>query len=383
MESMDVVGSTPIELAMLVGSVVVLTLFVPATAVSFLGFRLRKKKSQFHQLLQRLGLTRSDAEATAEAVKQEYAASDYVLPVAFATLVTLGGSFTLILGGEFFVVEGYNLILHGMNLPDAAWTSDAFYLNEWRRLLVLGFAFLGGFLHATQEILRRLVTADLSPGTYYGAGLRILVAQMAALMLSYLAEALPGSGYPDATLPVVAFLAGVFPDRAIRYVREKVRIFSRDAEASSHELPLEMIEGMNVLHRTRLAEVGIDNAQNLAEADLVDLVLRTPFSPTQVLDWIAQAKLFVYFKDRIEALRAAGVRTVLDLQAAGTEPGLLERIAEETAGAEGGPVPLLALELVWSRIDRDPGIARLARFHAALAATTEVAPGPVPEPATA
>jgi hypothetical protein len=383
MESMHVAGNTPIELAMLVGSVVVLTLFVPATAVSFLGFRLRKKKSQFHQLLQRLGLTRSDAEATAEAVKQEYAASDYVLPVTFATLVTLGGSFTLILGGEYFVAKGYNLILHGMNLPDAEWTSDPFYLNEWRRLLVLGFAFLGGFLHATQDILRRLVTADLSPGTYYAAGLRIFVAQMAALMLSYLAEAVPGSDYPDAVLPVVAFLAGVFPDRALRYVGEKVRIFSRNAEASSHELPLDLIEGMNVLHRTRLAEVGIDNAQNLAEADLVDLVLRTPFPPTRILDWIAQAKLFVYFKDRIEALRAVGVRTVLDLQAAGAEPGLLERIAAETNGAGGGPVQLLALELVWSRIDKDPAVARIARFHAALSATAEVPATPLTAPAPA
>jgi hypothetical protein len=378
MENALAVGNTPAELAMLVGSVVVLTLFVPATAISFLGFRLKKKKSQFHELLRRLGLTEGDARTTAEAVEQEYAASDYVLPVAFATLITLGGSFTLILGGELFVVEGYNLILHGMNLPDAAWTSDPFHVNEWRRLLVLGFAFLGGFLHATRDILRRLVTADLSPGTYYAAGLRILFAQMAALMLSYLGEALPGSGYPDAALPVVAFLAGVFPDRAIRLAKEKVRIFSRDDEKASHALPLDMIEGMNVLHRTRLSEVGIDNAQNLAEADLIDLVLRTPFPPTQILDWIAQAKLFVYVKDRIEALRAVGVRTILDLKAVGSEPGLLDRIARETAGEAGEGVPLLTLELVWNRVEEDAGIARLARFQTALAATAERAPSPVP-----
>lgn len=381
METLDAVSNTPVELAMLVGSVVILTLFVPATAVSFLGFRLKKKETQFHQILRRLGLTEGDAQATVDAVKQEYSISDYVLPVTFATAVTLGGSFTLILGGEYFVVPGYNLILHGMSLPDAAWTADPFHLNEWRRLLVLGFAFLGGFLHATRDILRRLVTADLSPGTYYAAGLRILFAQVAALMLSYLAEAFPGSDYPDAALPVVAFLAGVFPDRAIRYLREKVRIFSRDEEASSHALPLDMVEGMNVLHRTRLSEVGIDNAQNLAEADLIDLVLRTPFPPTQILDWIAQAKLFVYFKDRIEALRAVGVRTVLDLEAVGREPGLLERIAQETAGAPGEGVPPLTLELVWKRVETDAGIARLRRFHDALAARGEHAPSPVPSTA--
>lgn len=382
MDGLDAIPNTPLELVMLVSQVVVLTLFVPATAISFLGFRLKKKRSQFHQLLERLGLNQGDARATAEAVKQEYAASDYVLPVGFATFVTFLGSWSLVLGGETFIVEGYNVVLHGMNLPDVAWTEDPVLLNEWRRTLVMGFAFLGGFLHATRDIIRRLVTADLSPGAYYSAGLRIIFAIVAAIMLSYLVEATPGSEYSERLLPVVAFLAGVFPDRAIRYLREKVRIFSRDDEASSHALPLDMVEGMNVLHRTRLSEVGIDNAQNLAEADLIDLLLRTPFPPAQILDWIAQAKLFVYFKDRIEALRAVGVRTVLDLRAVGREPGLLERIARETesAGTEGGAVSPLTLDLVWQRVEEDAGIARLERFQTALATTAERSPRPALPP---
>ncbi|HUP43568.1 MAG TPA: hypothetical protein VM599_10195, partial [Thermoanaerobaculia bacterium] len=308
-ESLGAVSNTPTELVMLVAYIVAVTLFMPATAVSFLGFRLRKKKSQFHQLLRRLGLNEGDAQATADAVEQEYAASDYLLPVGFATLITLVGSYTLILGGETLVVEGYNLVLQGMNVTEAPWSDNAYLLSEWRRFIVLGFAFLGGYIHSAHHLVRRLVTADLSPGTYYDTGLRISFAMVAALMLSYFVEVFPGSGYPDRGLPVLAFLAGVFPDRALRYLREKVRIFARDAETSSHELPLGMIEGMNVLHRTRLAEVGIDNAQNLAEAELIDLVLRTPFPPTQILDWIAQAKLFVCFKDRIEGLRSVGIRT--------------------------------------------------------------------------
>lgn len=362
MGSYGAISNTPLEIGILVADVVMLTLFVPATAVSFLGFRLKRKESQFHQLLERLGYSGEEARMRAAEVKQEYSVSDYVLPVGFATLVTFLGSFTLVMGGETMVVEGYNLVLHGMSLPDAAWTDDPYLLNEWRRLLVIGFAFLGGFVHATQDLSRRLVTADLSPGAYYSAGLRIVFAGVAALMLSYLVEAAPASQYPDRFLPVVAFLAGVFPDRAVRHLRERIRLFARDAEASSHELRLDRIEGMSSLHRGRLGEVGVDDAQNLAEADLVNLVLRTPFSPTQVLDWIAQAKLFVYFKDAIDALRDVGVRTILDLEHAGHEPGALERIADRTASSEGDGVPLLALELVWKRIARDAGVARLERF---------------------
>ncbi|HVS64427.1 MAG TPA: hypothetical protein VMT85_13095 [Thermoanaerobaculia bacterium] len=123
--------------------------------------------------------------------------------------------------------------------------------------------------------------------------------------------------------------------------------------------------------------MGIDNAQNLAEAELIDLVLRTPFPPTQILDWIAQAKLFVCFKDRIEGLRSVGIRTILDLREIGREPGVLQRIADETAATSGGGVPLLALEVVSSRIEGDTAIARLDRFQAALNATTERVPTPI------
>jgi hypothetical protein len=58
-----------------------------------------------------------------------------------------------------------------------------------------------------------------------------------------------------------------------------------------------MIEGINVFHKVRLGEVGIDNVQNLAEANVIGLLLKTPFNPSQLIDWIAQAKLYLYFKD--------------------------------------------------------------------------------------
>ena len=70
---------------------------------------------------------------------------------------------------------------------------------------------------------------------------------------------------------------------------------------------------MNRHHAVRLGEVGIDNGQNLAEANVVELILKTPFGPDQLLDWIAQARLYVYVKDEIRVLRRYGVRNALDL----------------------------------------------------------------------
>src|SRR6266487_5574137 len=83
------------------------------------------------------------------------------------------------------------------------------------------------------------------------------------------------------------------------------------------DLPLEMIEGINIAHKIRLNEIGIDNAQNLAEANLLELLIRTPFKPRLLIDWIGQARLYIYFKNDIVNLRKSGIRTIIDLKTSG------------------------------------------------------------------
>jgi len=118
-----------------------------------------------------------------------------------------------------------------------------------------------------------------------------------------------------------------------------------------------MIEGMNRHHEVRLGEVGIDNAQNLAEADLVELILKTPFGPAQLLDWIAQAHLYVYVKDEIQLLRRYGIRTALDLYEVAADGARLTAIATD-AGLDP-----LALSIVARRIGNDPRVGQLVEFR--------------------
>jgi hypothetical protein len=128
-------------------------------------------------------------------------------------------------------------------------------------------------------------------------------------------------------VPVIAFLCGLFPEQALQYVKEKTKAFVYRSESRADELPLDMIEGISLFHKSRLNEVGIDNAQNLAEANLVELTVRTPFKPPVLVDWIAQARLYVLFKADIGKLRDAGVRTVLDFRELATTEGQLESLA--------------------------------------------------------
>lgn len=54
-------------------------------------------------------------------------------------------------------------------------------------------------------------------------------------------------------------------------VKEQTKAFVYRTESRADELPLDMIEGISLFHKSQLNEVGIDNAQNLAQANLVKL----------------------------------------------------------------------------------------------------------------
>ena len=151
-----------------------------------------------------------------------------------------------------------------------------------------------------------------------------------------------------------------------------------------------MIEGMNRHHEVRLGEVGIDNAQNLAEANLVELILKTPFGPDQLLDWIAQAHLYVYVKDEVQVLRRYGIRNALDLYEVAADE------ARPSAIAKDAGLNPLALSTVARRIASDPRVGQLVEFRrrlgleagqgrpdATAGATNGADAGAVPAPAIA
>ena len=51
-----------------------------------------------------------------------------------------------------------------------------------------------------------------------------------------------------------------------------------------------------------------------ATADFIPTLLKTPYSARQLLEWILQAKLCVFFGDSVKELRRIGVRTIMDLE---------------------------------------------------------------------
>ena len=124
-----------------------------------------------------------------------------------------------------------------------------------------------------------------------------------------------------------------------------------------------MIEGISVFHKIRLGEVGIDNAQNLASANQIELLIRTPFKSRQLIDWIGQSKPYVCFKSDVDKLREVGVRSIIDFKIIGGIEGKLREVAQHTQISE------LRLTSVYQIIKDDPVVDRLLKAAKTLSLT--------------
>lgn len=358
--AMDVFG-----LVMGGAGVLVITCFLPWTAYSFFTSRLVRKKNEYGEMLKQLGYADGKGPAYLPTLENEYEHRDYYLPVTFAATVTLLCSIVLIFGPRFLPTPDLDprisLILSG---PAIAFHKGlgAEDKNFLFGMLVIAFSFMGSYIWSIQHLFRRLATVDLTPGAYYGVGIRIIFSVFVALLVYYfftdgdiVSTVAKSSSYNSPSMiALYAFFAGMFPQRALQYLQDKVHFMNTNDKRMAEPLPLQMIEGIGLFERTRLLEVGIDNSQNLAKANFIALIIRTPFNPREIIDWIGQARLYLYFKEDIKSLRKVGIRTIFNLWALGREEQNLEKIA-----ALSESVPLDKLKIVYEIIKDDPDIKEL------------------------
>lgn len=233
----------------------------------------------------------------------------------------------------------------------------------------LVFAFLGGYVFAITMLVRRYVRADLKPEALAPALVRILF----AMLVAWAFQALWAEATPSILLPV-AFLIGVFPQEWLTWLGEATRSLvaaqvgkdaaTPGAESLKEAFPLGWLDGINIYHRSRLIDEGVDNLENLAHADLIDLLLETRLPLGTVVDWVDQAILILHTRSathdpgHFARLREHGIRTATDLEQAwwnakrrdkteglaGEEAALLGILGEAEEGPSRLRVILDALE---------------------------------------
>ncbi len=333
--------------------------FMPLSVISYFSYQRAKKDLEFKKTTAQMQMS------TSKTVLETFSNGKYFLPVGFATLVCVLGitlisfSSQLWLGGDAHIEAARNLFLFGAHFMDDLSTPEAKKLAEQilgQNLTAFAFAFIGGFLWSAMTIIRRLIANDLPPNVYYTSGLRMMLAISLAIAGSYILNTGGDENFLKSSLPMIAFLVGMFPERFLDFFINKYKQWMMNADMNTRVLSLENIEGISMAHRERLEEIEIDNAQNLSNAGLSTLMLETPYEARLLIDWMGQAKLLCLVKEKIDNLRSIGIRTVYDLRLLANDTASIQKIA---TAANVNPV---MLGTIFNEVSQDFGIDTLHTF---------------------
>lgn len=189
----------------------------------------------------------------------------------------------------------------------------------------VGFGFLGAYFYVLNMVFRRYVRSDLGPKAYNHISLRMLTTLVLVLVLGLL------PGEDSATLKVLAFFVGIVPETALVTLQDYLknsRLLKSQLPSLRESCPLTDLEGISLYDRARLLEEGIENVENLAHHNLVDLLLWTRIPTERLVDLVDQAILYLHVAPHppnggdensqpgwndLTKLRRYGIRTATDL----------------------------------------------------------------------
>ena len=176
-------------------------------------------------------------------------------------------------------------------------------------------------------IYRRYVRADLTTKTYAYITMRLLVTLVLVWTVSTLPQFKTGSAL-ETGLFVVAFIIGIFPETGMALIQDQFKLITKQNH-DKENYSLTQLDGMNLYDRARLLEEGIENIENLAHHNLMELIARTRIPTPRLVDMFDQAILYLHLGPETEnengqekngenndprnLLKSLGVRTATDL----------------------------------------------------------------------
>jgi len=233
--------------------------------------------------------TAPDARATAQLKPETF------FPVLLATAVMAAG-WAAVVGGR------------PLNATPLARLSSA----DMMRL-----AFVGAYLFTLQMLVRRYFQADLKASAYVNAVARIVTSLSLVLVVD---RSLP-EGSPGRI--AIAFIIGFFPLVGLQFMQKAAAVALRTVVPSlRNDYPLSDLDGLSVWYEARLLELGIEDMENLATANLVDVTLHSRVPVSRLVDWVDQAHLYLHLEPRKSdapsksrtTLRRLGIRTATGLE---------------------------------------------------------------------
>ena len=225
----------------------------------------------------------------------------------------------------------------------------------------LRFGFLGAYWFILQDLVRRYYRDDLKTDGYISAVTRLVVVALLVLTIGLI---------PVGTVQqqqVLAFMIGVFPQIGVEVLKAGVHVgFVKMVPTLRTKHPLSSLDGLTIWDQARLLEEGIEDLENLATANLVDVLLSMRVPVARLVDWMDQAILLIHLPDDKDAARTAlqrlGIRTATDLEAvwAQASPEEKELLSRAVFGPEAKPIHAGAF---LTALGREANIAHVRAFR--------------------
>ncbi|HEX5808062.1 MAG TPA: tetratricopeptide repeat protein [Anaerolineales bacterium] len=283
----------------------------PLTYIAYRAFREKAQRKRIRDDFRLLGLVSEDElnETVENLYLTVYSPTQFIVYIFLITVFSV----VLILGYLYYpaIVPGGTLTL-------------------------VFFSFLGAYVFSIQELIRRYNTFDIRPQVYSSIFMRLVVASIITFVGSTViglsgqqiaGEGANGSSASSSWAIILAFVIGIFPSRGIRWFTQRTNDILNAATDINHQRPLEKIIGISTWHEARLAEMGIDDAQNLATADLRRLLLTTQFDTQEIIHWVDQAILYVKVGEKLDRFRDLKICSFSELRT------VVHRLSETASGA--------------------------------------------------